>query len=104
MEIVFLSFVFFLLFITVLILYIAIKVNHKFYWLAALLIYVFSYITAYLIGMFTVGFTFVALSLAVGYSFDWIKSKPSFFSFLSLGAVAGFLNVYYVRDYLFYPF
>ena len=54
--------------------------------------------------MFTVGFTFVALSLAVGYSFDWIKSKPSFFSILSLGAVAGFLIVYYVRDYLFYPF
>ena len=104
MEIVFLSFVFFILCITVLLLYLAIKVNHQFYWPVALLIYIFSYLTSYLIGMFTVGLTFVALSLAVGYTFGWIKNRSSFISFLSLGAVGGFLMVYYVRDYLFYPF
>lgn len=104
MEIVILSFVFFILIVTVFSIYFAIKINHQFYWLAALLIYFSSYLTLYLFGMFTVGLAFVALSLAVGYSFGWIKNKTSLLGFLSFGFLSGFLIVYYARDYLFYPF
>ncbi|WP_206747171.1 hypothetical protein, partial [Mycobacteroides abscessus] len=46
----------------------AIKGKSQHYWYAALGVYIFSLIAGFSIGQITVGFTFVLLALAIGYS------------------------------------
>jgi len=81
-----------------------IRGKYRFYWLSAIGIYIFSLIAGFSIGQMTVGLTFIPLTLAIGYSFGWIKSKTHSNIFLCLGILIGVLMVLYVDDaWLFYP-
>lgn len=104
MEIVLGSVMFFTLIIAILSTYYAVKGSYGLYWISAISIYFFSLLMSFTIGIFTVSLAFVTLSLAIGYSFDWIKSRASLTFFLFTGAFIGVVIVYYVRDDLFYIF
>lgn len=82
----------------------AIKGIHQLYWISALSIYVFSFIAGFTIGLLTVGFTFVFLSLAIGYSLGRIKGKVNYSLFAGAGIIAGFLMVVLLRSWVFLPF
>ena len=83
----------------------AIKGRYQFYWIAAIGIYIFSFLAGFSIGQLTVGLTFIPLILAIGYTFGWIKSKVQSLMFLCLGILIGFLMVLFVDDaWLFFPF
>lgn len=78
--------------------------RHQLYWIAAIGIYIFSFIAGFSIGQLTVGLTFILLSLAIGYSFHWLRSKSRLSICLSSGVLIGLLMVLFVDDYwLFYP-
>jgi hypothetical protein len=82
----------------------AIRGKHKYYWIAALGSYIFSLIAGFSIGQVTVGFTFVLLSLAIGYTFRLIKDKYRLIGFVSFGILVGMMMVLIVDDFwLFYP-
>ena len=81
----------------------AIKGKYQYYWISAIGIYIFSFIAGFSIGQMTVGLTFIPLTLAIGYSLGWIKSKTQSIIFLCLGILIGFILVIYVGDLLFYP-
>jgi hypothetical protein len=74
------------------------------YWISAVGIYIFSFITGFTIGYFTVGLTFVFLSLAIGYSLGRIKGKSDYSLFAGVGIITGFLMVVYVGSGVFLPF
>lgn len=80
------------------------KGNKQMYWLAALGMYIFSFLAGFSIGQVTVGLTFIPLILVIGFSFGWIKNNRHYWIFLSLGVLIGFLMVIFVGDILFYPF
>jgi hypothetical protein len=83
----------------------AFKGKHQLYWISAIGIYIFSFLAGFSIGQMTVGLTFIPLTLAIGYSFGWIKNKINSIIFLCLGSLIGFLMVLYVDDaWLFFPF
>ncbi len=83
----------------------AIKGKYQLYWISAVGIYTFSFLAGFSIGQITVGLTFIPLTLAIGYSFGWIKNKISNIIFISIGILIGFLMVLYVDDaWLFFPF
>ncbi|WP_342429511.1 hypothetical protein [Neobacillus sp. FSL H8-0543] len=83
----------------------AIKGRYQFYWIAAIGIYIFSFLAGFSIGQMTVGLTFIPLTLAIGYTFGSIKRKVHSLMFLCLGILIGFLMVLYVDDYwIFFPF
>lgn len=77
--------------------------KHLFYWAAAAGIYVFSFIAGFSIGQLTVGLTFVPLTMAIGYTFGWIKNRAHRTAFLCFGALIGGFLVLYAGDLLFYP-
>jgi hypothetical protein len=82
----------------------AIKGRYQLYWIAAIGIYIFSFIAGFSIGQITVGFTFVLLALAIGHTFNMIKNKLHFTTFLGVGLLVGFFMVVFVDDYwLFFP-
>ncbi|WP_102345928.1 hypothetical protein [Bacillus sp. Marseille-P3661] len=83
----------------------AIKGKYGLYWISAVGIYIFSFLAGFSIGQMTIGLTFIPLTLAIGYSFGWIKNKIHNIIFLCIGIFAGFLMVLYVDDaWLFFPF
>lgn len=83
----------------------AIKGRYQLYWIAAVGIYIFSFLAGFSIGQLTVGLTFIPLILAIGYSFGWIKSRVHSLGFLCVGIIVGFLMVLFVDDaWLFFPF
>jgi hypothetical protein len=82
----------------------AIKGIHQLYWISAVGIYIFSFITGFTLGRFTVGLTFVFLSLAIGYSLRRIKGKADYSLFAGVGIITGFLMVVYVGSWVFLPF
>ncbi|MDQ0116745.1 hypothetical protein [Paenibacillus harenae] len=82
----------------------AIKGTHQLYWVSAAGIYVFSFITGFTIGLFTVGLTFVFLGLAIGYSLGRIKGKAQFSLFTGVGIIVGFLMVVIFGSWVFLPF
>ncbi|MGM0901176.1 MAG: hypothetical protein ACQEXB_08760 [Bacillota bacterium] len=83
----------------------AIKGKYQFYFVSALGIYLFSFIAGFSIGQLTVGFTFIPLTLAIGYTFGWIKTKKHSMTFVNLGVFIGILMVVFVDDaWLFLPF
>jgi len=83
----------------------AINGKHRFYWISAIGIYIFSFIAGFSIGQLTVGLTFIPLILAIGYTFGWIKTKMHNMIFVSLGVFIGILMVVFVDDaWLFFPF
>lgn len=74
------------------------------YWLATISIYIFSMIAGFSIGKITVGLTIVLLALAIGYSFNWIKNKSHYTTWLGAGFLVGILMVAFVDDcWLFFP-
>ncbi len=83
----------------------AIKGEHKMYWVAALCTYIFSFLGGFSIGQLTVGLTFVFIVLALAYSLNWVKSGLHYVAFLVFGFVIGGIMVVYVDDaWLFFPF
>ena len=82
----------------------AIKGNHQFYWVSAIWIYLLSYFVLFFgVGNIIAVLSFVSLTLAIGYSFGWIKSMVSSIIFVSLGILIGIILVFLLGDYLFYP-
>lgn len=94
---------FFALIVAIVSTFFAIKGRYHLYWVSAIGIYVFSFLAGFSIGQMTVGLTFIPLTLAIGYSFGWIKNKKQSSLFLCLGILIGFLMVIYVGNLLFYP-
>ncbi|MFS0864005.1 hypothetical protein [Fredinandcohnia sp. 179-A 10B2 NHS] len=83
----------------------AIKGAHKYYWFAALFIYIFSFLSGFSVGQLTIGLTFIFLVLAIGYSFKWIKTRIQVLLSTGIGFVLAYVAVVYVDDaYLFFPF
>ena len=96
---------FFTLFIFILTAVIAINGNHKYYWVAAVSIYIFSFFSGFSVGQVTVGLTFIMLTLAIGYSLKWIKTKVHTTIFVVIGFLIAYLLITFVDDgYIFYPF
>lgn len=92
------------LLISIVLIFFAIKGKHQLYWIATIGIYFFSFITGFSIGQITVGFTFVLLALAIGYSFKLIKNKLHFTTCLGVGFLVGFFMIAFVDDsWLFFP-
>lgn len=82
----------------------AIKGHHQLYWIAAIAIYIFSFIAGFSIGQLTVGFTFILLALAIGYTFGWIKNMIQVLTFTGIGAGIGLIIVLYAGEWKFLPF
>jgi hypothetical protein len=83
----------------------AIKGIYQLYWISAAGIYIFSFLAGFTIGQFTVGLTFIFLSLAVGYSLGRIKGKAQYSLFAGAGIIIGFIMVAFVSNYwVFLPF
>jgi hypothetical protein len=91
------------LFISIVSIIFAIKGKHQFYWISSLGIYIFSFLAGFSIGLVTVALTFIPLTLAIGYSFGWIKTKTHRIISLGFGILVGSLMVIYVGNWLFYP-
>ncbi|WP_010676566.1 hypothetical protein [Bacillus timonensis] len=92
----------FLFFITVIF---AIKGDHRYYWVAAISIYVFSFVGGFSVGQLTVGIVVICLTLAIGYTFKWIRTKTQSLLALGIGVITAYIMVVYIDDaYLFYPF
>ncbi|MGM8365961.1 hypothetical protein ACLIBG_10850 [Virgibacillus sp. W0181] len=72
--------------------------KHSWYWIAAIGIYIFSFLAGFSIGQLTVGLTFVPLTLAIAHSFGWIKTNIHGIIFLGLGFLFGLLMVIYVDN------
>ncbi|MBP1994889.1 hypothetical protein [Paenibacillus eucommiae] len=74
------------------------------YWISALGVYMFSIIAGFTIGQFTVGLTFVFLTLAVGSSLRMLKGKLRSTLIVGCGFVLGICMVVFVDDkWLFFP-
>ncbi len=83
----------------------AIKGNPQLYWISAVGIYIFSFLAGFTFGQFTVGLTFVYLTLAIGYSLGRIKGKADYSMFAGVGTIIGVAIVTLVDDYwTFLPF
>lgn len=79
--------------------------KHRYYWISAIAIYIFSFISGFSIGQLTVGLTFIPLVLAIGLTFGWIKRKSEYVISAGLGAVIGVIVVLFIDDYwTFFPF
>ncbi|ALX48883.1 hypothetical protein [Lentibacillus amyloliquefaciens] len=74
------------------------------YWIAALSIYIFSFLAGFSIGQLTVGLTFVFITLAAAHSFNLIHNSLHYMVFLLLGVIIGALLIVLVRSWLFWPF
>ncbi|WP_245809664.1 hypothetical protein [Cohnella massiliensis] len=84
---------------------IAISGKHRYYWITAIGIYIFSFIAGFSIGQLTVGLTFIPLALAIGLSLGWIKRKSDYVLSVGVGTVMGVIVVMFVDDYwTFFPF
>jgi|SRR5690625_2076746 len=92
------------LFITIIATIFAIKGHHQLYWVAAIAIYIFSFIAGFSIGQLTVGFTFILLVLAIGYTLGWIKTTIQFLTFTGIGVGIGVVIVIYADEWKFLPF
>jgi len=69
----------------------AIRGKYQFYWACAFGIFIFSFLAGFSIGQMTVGLIFIPITMAIGHSFGWIKSKIQSAIFLCLGVLIGFL-------------
>lgn len=95
---------FFVLISVVFVTFLAIKGNHQFYWVSAIGIYLLSYFVLFFgIGSIMAILSFVLLTLAIGYSFGWIRGIASSIIFICLGILVGILLVFLLGEYLFYP-
>src|SRR5690625_6555113 len=91
-----------LLFIAIISFVFAIMYHYHFYWLSALSIYFFSFLGGFSIGQITVGLTFIPLILAIGHSFQWIKSQTQGLILMAAGCLIGLLSVVFIGNYIFY--
>ena len=92
------------LFIAIVATIFAIKGYHRHYWIAAVCIYIFSFLAGFSIGQLTVGFTFILIALAIGYTFGWIKTTIQVLTFTGIGAGIGLVIVLYAGKWKFLPF
>lgn len=52
----------------------AIKQDYKWYWLAAVCLYIFSFLGSFTIGILTLAFTFIFCMLALGHALNQINN------------------------------
>jgi len=82
----------------------AIVHNPRWYWAAALLSWVVSFMGGFSIGLFTLVLTFVFLALALGYQFKWIKTRLHAVIATLMGMAVWAVAIATVDDaWLFFP-
>ncbi|GAB2552073.1 hypothetical protein [Gracilibacillus alcaliphilus] len=81
----------------------ALRGKYYYYWIAAIGIYLFSFMAGFSIGKFTVGLTFIPLTMAIGHLCGWIHNKKSGWISFGFGIIIAILLVLVAGDYLFYP-
>ncbi|WP_042463270.1 hypothetical protein [Neobacillus dielmonensis] len=82
----------------------ALKGKKRYYYLAAIAIYIFSLIASWSIGQITVGLTSIFLALAIGYSLNLIKTRLQITICSGIGMLIGLFVVFFIDDaYLFFP-
>lgn len=91
----------FLLFIITFIL--AINGRPALYWIAALSIYVCSFLGGFSIGQITVGLTFIPLTLGIASVFGLMKKRYQSALFAGVGLIIGVFAVIFIGNELFYP-
>ncbi|MDQ8739173.1 hypothetical protein [Paenibacillus sp. LHD-38] len=92
------------LFISLITTVLAIMGYRQLYWIAALGIYIFSIIAGFTVGQFTVGLTFVFLTLAISHSLRVLKGKLRSTLIVGFGFLLGMFMVVFVDDkWLFFP-
>jgi hypothetical protein len=78
--------------------------NYKWYWVAGILMYIFNYLAAFSIGLYTLSFTFVLWTLALAHSLGWIKRFRDSVAAVFIGLIIWIVVVSAVDDYwLFRP-
>ncbi|HLR71053.1 MAG TPA: hypothetical protein VK085_06440 [Pseudogracilibacillus sp.] len=82
---------------------IALKGRTIFYWVSALSIYLFSFLSGFSIGQITVGLTFIPITLGVAVSLGWIRQNFHHALFTGLGVAIGVIMVAFWGNKLFYP-
>jgi hypothetical protein len=79
-------------------------VNYKWYWLAILALYDFSFLTGFTIGLNVLAAVWILLALAIGHSLGWITNRKRAFFASLLGLAIWLPCVLAVDDYwLFFP-
>jgi len=82
----------------------AIVRSPRWYWAAALLSWIVSFLGAFSIGLLTLALTFVFLALAIGNQFDWIKTRIHGLVAVLAGVAVWVVAIATVDDYwLFFP-
>jgi hypothetical protein len=80
----------------------AVVFNPRWYWLAALLSWIVSFLGGFSIGMLTLVLAFIFLALALGHQFGWIKTRLHAVIAVLGGAGAWAASVAFVDDYWFF--
>lgn len=81
----------------------AVRGAHHLYWVSAIATYIFSFLAGFSIGQFTVGLTFVFLTLAVGYTWGAKRAQCHGAVMVGAGLIIGFLMVALLGSRLFLP-
>ncbi|WP_301108795.1 hypothetical protein [Sporosarcina sp.] len=77
----------------------------KKYWLAALIMYVVSFLGSWSIGLYLLVIPFVLLMLALAHSFGWVKKGLQNVPFAIIGIILWYVSITNIDDYwLFLPF
>lgn len=83
--------------------FIAYSRHEHFYWLAAIGMYLFSFLAGFSIGTLTVGLTFIPLTLAFTHLFGIGNNRKEHVVSILIGTLIGLLVVLFVRQLIFYP-
>lgn len=92
-----------LLIISIVSFIIAFNGKSAYYWLAAIGMYVFSFLSGFSIGQLTVGLTFIPLTLAIAHSIGLVQRRTERAIFFTVGFMIGLCVVIFVRQLVFYP-
>jgi hypothetical protein len=78
--------------------------NYKWYWVAGTFMYIFNYLAAFSIGLYTLSFTFILWTFALAHSLGWIKRFRDSAVAVFIGLIIWIVVVTTVDDYwLFRP-
>ncbi|NLW23823.1 MAG: hypothetical protein GXY91_00995 [Clostridia bacterium] len=79
--------------------------NPKRYWFVGLIMYIFSLLASWTIGLYLLVFPFVLWTLAIMHSFGLVKKKWLNVPYAIIGIIIWYLSITYIDDYwLFLPF
>ena len=75
------------------------------YWLAGLIMYIISFLSGWTIGLYLLIIPFILFTLALAYSFVWVKKGWHNWVFIIIGIVLWYLGITFIDEYwLFLPF